>query len=120
MFHAQTFEGIKHEDCPITGFLFDSDCETLRYGLFRVLTYQIRRMQAATAPVVTLDGYVRRFRWQSGLAFWANAFGEHIVHPNGYIRMFNEDGAWYWAFPDGTPVLGRDGHYLWDTGSLGL
>lgn len=55
MFHAQTFEGIRQENCPVTGFLFDSDYETLRYRLFRVLTYQIRRMQAATAPEVTLD-----------------------------------------------------------------
>ncbi|KAL2143201.1 hypothetical protein VTI28DRAFT_279 [Corynascus sepedonium] len=120
VFHAQTVQHIQQQDCEVTGLLFSSNCATLRYGLFRTATYQIRRMQAAAAPAVALDDCERRFRWWSGDPYWVNENGEHNEHPNGYIRMFNPYGAWFWAFQDGSPVLDQNGNVLWDTVSLGL
>jgi hypothetical protein len=78
-------------------------------------------MQAATAPVVMLDGYTRGFRWLSWQTFWSDGNQEHDQHPNGYIRMFdNSYGAWYWAYANGTAVLDQNGGFVWDTRSLGL
>ncbi|KAK0738672.1 hypothetical protein B0T18DRAFT_433440 [Schizothecium vesticola] len=46
VFQAQTVEDIKDPNCGIISFLFESHCPTFRYGLFRALTYQIRRVVA--------------------------------------------------------------------------
>jgi hypothetical protein len=123
VFQAQTVQHIQQQNCEVTGLIFSSNCATLRYGLFRTVTYQIRRMQATAAPAVTLGGYVRRFRWLSWDPYWVNENDGHDeggVHPHGYIRMFNPYGAWFWAFADGNPVLDQNGGVVWDTVSLGL
>ncbi|KAK4243263.1 hypothetical protein C7999DRAFT_18365, partial [Corynascus novoguineensis] len=121
VFQAETVAQIKQQNCPVTGLIFSRTCETLRYGLFRTVTHQIRRMQAAAALSVTLDGYVRKFRWWSGDPYWVDGNdNEHGVHPNGYIRIFNPYGAWFWAYVDGNPVLDLNGQPVWDTVSLEL
>ncbi|KAH7633187.1 hypothetical protein B0T09DRAFT_300967 [Sordaria sp. MPI-SDFR-AT-0083] len=43
VFHAQTVQQIREQDCEITGLLFSTDWPTLRYGLFRAVTYHIRK-----------------------------------------------------------------------------
>ncbi|KAK4135909.1 hypothetical protein BT67DRAFT_376551, partial [Trichocladium antarcticum] len=120
VFHAQTVQHIRQQNCEVTGLLFKSNCETLRYGLFRAVTHQIRRTQAAAAPPVTLGGYARRFNWKSGDSYWENGNEQHGAHPGGYIRMFSPYGAWFWAYQDGSPVLDNNGNWVWDTVSLGL
>ncbi|KAK4095746.1 hypothetical protein N658DRAFT_99972 [Parathielavia hyrcaniae] len=120
VFHARTVEHIQRQDCEVIGLLFESKCATLRYGLFRTVTHQIRRMQAAAAPAVTLGGYVRKFSWKSGDPYWVNGNEKHGAHPGGYIQMFNLYGAWFWAYQDGSPVLDYNGNMVWDTVSLGL
>ncbi|KAK4096268.1 hypothetical protein N658DRAFT_436480, partial [Parathielavia hyrcaniae] len=122
VFQAQTVERIRAQNCPVIGLVFSCDCPTARYGLFLAVTHQIRRMQAAEALAVALDGYVRRFRWWSGEPYWVNQDGneEHGVHPNGYTRVFSPYGAWFWAHGDGTPVVTPDGQSVWDTVALGL
>ncbi|KAK4119948.1 hypothetical protein N657DRAFT_649729 [Parathielavia appendiculata] len=120
VFQAQTVRQIGDQNCPVTGLLFAHGCPTLQYGLFRTVTQQIGRMQATTAPPVTLDGYVRRFRYWSGAPYWVDGNNEYEVHPTGYIRMLDVSGAWYWAHLDGQPVLYEDGGVVWDTAGLGL
>lgn len=122
MFQAQNVQQIRDQNCEVTCLLFTSNYATLRYGLFRTATYQFRRLQAAAAPAVTLNNYVRRFRWWSGQPYWVNGNNEVEVHPNGYVRMFQPagGGAWFWAHADGTPVLGQDGAAVWDTNVIGL
>ncbi|KAL2129656.1 hypothetical protein VTI74DRAFT_7490 [Chaetomium olivicolor] len=123
MFHAENFQRIREQNCPTSCVIFSRDCPTLRYGLFRTVTHQIRRMQAmpSVAPAVTLDGYIRRYRLPSGHPYWVNGNNEHQVHPNGYIRMFQQyGGVWFWAYPDGSPVLDQNGGFVWDTVALGL
>lgn len=116
VFQARTVEEIRDERCPVIGLLFPYNSPNLRYGLYRVAMNQIRRMQAALAPpLVVLDGYTRRFRWWGGEPYWVLQNVEYDVHPNGYQRMFDRCGAWFWAYEDGTPVLYENGEPVWDT-----
>ncbi|KAK4172702.1 hypothetical protein QBC36DRAFT_222146 [Triangularia setosa] len=119
IFQAQTARNIREQNCEVIGLLFSRDHGTLRYGLFRTLTHQIRRMQADRAPAVNVDGYFRGFEWWSGIPYWVDGNGEHEAHPNGYIRLLDPSGAWYWADANGNPVLYQDGQRVWDTLSLG-
>lgn len=112
IFHAQAARNIRDQNCQVTALFFTSNWETLRYGLFRTMTHQIRRMQAAEPLEVILDGYHRRFRWYSGMPYWVDRNDEYDAHPNGYIRQFHVSGAWYWI--DG------DGQRVWDTIGLGF
>ncbi|KAK4204856.1 hypothetical protein QBC40DRAFT_216042 [Triangularia verruculosa] len=116
VFQAENPQQIQDQNCPVTGLLFSRDCATLRYGLFRAATYQIRRMQARTALAVEdLDGYARGFRWWSGDPYWVDGNGgEYDEHPNGYIRLLDPSGPWYWADANGNPVLYHDGERVWD------
>lgn len=70
---------------------------------------------AATPPPVTLDGYVRGFKWWSGEPYWVQGDVEYGVHPNNYRRMFHIGGAWFWALDNGTPILDEVGNFVWDT-----
>ncbi|KAM7183118.1 hypothetical protein V8F33_013789 [Rhypophila sp. PSN 637] len=76
-------------------------------------------MQATAAPPVVLDGYIRRFKL-SGFPFWVYGGAEYEEHPNGYIRILDVSGAWYWASADENAVLDQDGNVVWDTVQLGL
>ncbi|KAK3331537.1 hypothetical protein B0H66DRAFT_587710 [Apodospora peruviana] len=73
----------------------DSTRRWLGKELRGTVMHQIRRMQAAAAPPVVLDGYIRRFRL-SGFPFWVYGDAEHEEHPNGYIRILDVSDAWYW------------------------
>lgn len=123
VFQTQTVEHIKSPTCEIIGLLFESDGPTFRYGLFRVLTHQIRRIQGDLAPIVTLDGYHRRFRWWSGEAYWTDEDGnvEYLEHPDGYTQRFHEEsGAFVWFSPAGTLALDEFEQPVWDTRGLGF
>lgn len=120
-FQAPTLDSISDANCGVTVLLFASHFETLRYGLFRVMALQLRRLQAATAPELILGGLVRRYRWPSGDPWWSREDdddGAEVEPEAGVARMFDlEHGAWFWAV-GGVPLLDADNRYIWDTLSL--
>lgn len=85
------------------------------------MALQLRRLQAATAPELTLGGLVRRYRWPSGDPWWSREDdddGAEVEPEAGVARMFDlEHGAWFWVV-GGVPLLDADNSYIWDTLSL--
>jgi hypothetical protein len=124
-FQAPTLDSLLDANSDVTVLLFASHCGTLRYGLFRAMALQLRRMQAATAPALTLGGLVRRYRWPSGDPWWSREDddngddnGAEVDPGAGVARMFDlEHGAWFWAL-DGVPLFDAENSYVWDTLSL--
>ncbi|KAI1270817.1 hypothetical protein F5Y07DRAFT_406849 [Xylaria sp. FL0933] len=108
VFKAEKLEAIKHEDCPVLGFMFPYSSATLRYCLFRVTSQQIRRCQTQKSEGnLELGGYTRHFEWWSGAPYWKDAANNIFPHhPSGRIaRCFNpENGEWYWDIRPGRVI----------------